>query len=73
MKKLPKFHGYTVDFKLEHFGKVRTVRIDGSSLPTIEFIPFRAPKGERLLSRMIRETNIHSPYWHRLNWYLRQR
>lgn len=44
---LPRFRGYTVDFRLREFRRV------GHDLPYgIEFIPFDSPKGKRLLNAM---------------------
>jgi hypothetical protein len=70
MKKLPKFHRYIVDFELQYFWKVRMPQSAWSPVPTIDFIPFKSPKGQLLLSRMIREADARSPYYHDLNYYL---
>lgn len=45
-RKLPVFEGYTVDARLREFRKVERER------GRIEFIPFRSPKGEKILERM---------------------
>lgn len=46
---LPKFKGYTVDFRLREFRRV------GYNPPTIEFIPFDSFEGMGLLAEIIRE------------------
>jgi hypothetical protein len=45
---LPTFHGYTIDFRLRQFRKVRE---DTS----IDFIPFSSDLGDELLMLMYRE------------------
>lgn len=42
--KLPTFRGYTIDWRLQEFRRV--IRGDD---PQIAYIPFRSPKGQRLL------------------------
>jgi hypothetical protein len=47
-KKLPTFHGYTVDFRLREFRKAKLGKI-------LEFISFDSPKGQQLLQQIVLE------------------
>lgn len=43
--RLPEFNGYTVDFRLREFRKVKYEK-------SIEFIPFESSKGKKLLQKI---------------------
>ena len=52
MRRLPVFKGYTVDDRLRQFRKVSR----GQAGPSITFIEFDSPQGQRLLRQMHRSS-----------------
>ncbi len=54
MRKLPTFHGYTVDARLREFRRA----IPGQCL---EFIPFASPEGEVLLLALLDTLQVDDP------------
>lgn len=46
VRKLKEFNGYTVDLRLQQFRKVEY------GLPSIDFIEFDSPEGQKLLQEM---------------------
>jgi hypothetical protein len=46
-RRLPEFNGYTIDFRLREFRKVKYGK-------SIEFIPFESRKGKKLLQKIER-------------------
>lgn len=55
MRKLPVYKGYTADFRLKEFRKV----IYGKAL---QFVPFRSPKGQKLLTGFLRTSEGQEEY-----------
>ena len=53
MRVLPRFKGYTVDYRLGEFRRVFSTKRGVIRRP-IEFIPFDSPKGRRLLRQLLR-------------------
>lgn len=65
------YKGFTVDFAHAQFQlPLPPVRLGPHSLPAALVIPFEAPRGEELLSEMIRNAQADTPYAPALNRYL---
>lgn len=65
------YKGFIVDFAHAQFQlALPSVRLGSHSLPSALVIPFETPRGEEMLSEMIRNAQADTPYATALNRYL---